>query len=271
MQTSDDEGALLTWRHTLARVHARVFQLCLVKRTYDAWRGANEEARTNEVSTREADPKDTTKPDPAPNSHPMDTDPDCSVDLVDSDCDRSSARSSVLDLLLYLQALSALLFECPLTVDKLAPAPACVSIVTATTSGPVFSDGPSRAVCAFGAQLAEAPRAMINSLFIDERRPEVAARCRDTRINLDFLRLYALDRRARDGALLVDAGKVAPPLKRFHRQHNIYLLSHLLRDKLWDRVVLPPRPDPCPQRGLASLRLPAQLRRRGDTPARWCS
>ena len=176
------------------------------------------------------------------------------------DSDSELIRSFPL-LLLSLSLLTSMgsVGGCPYAVEKLAPAPAEVLKVTVTTRGLLAPRGPVAAIV----------RRQLRGPVADttETAP-VVPKARDPRINLDFLRLYALDRRARDNLLLVDTGKVSRYVLRFHYQHNVHNLSQRLLDKLWERVTLPPRRDPCPPRGKGQLPR-AQSMRKGAVPARW--
>ena len=79
---------------------------------------------------------------------------------------------------------------------------------------------------------------------------------RDSRINPHFLRLYAYDYNARvnshtlpnsltqDDLIRIVSKK--PDLKSFHYQYNLYRVSNMSREKLWNNVVLKPRKDGVP-------------------------
>lgn len=83
---------------------------------------------------------------------------------------------------------------------------------------------------------------------------------RDHRINSQFLRLYAYDYNARTNSKtlpnslsqeeLINIILENPHLKQFHRRHNIYHISNLSREKLWNSVVLKPRQDNSPQQSV---------------------
>ncbi|KAI5968370.1 hypothetical protein CANMA_002361 [Candida margitis] len=83
---------------------------------------------------------------------------------------------------------------------------------------------------------------------------------RDHRINSQFLRLYAYDYNARMNSRslpnslsqeeLVSIIMDRPHLKPFHKKHNIYHISNLSREKLWNSVVLKPRLDKSPQQNI---------------------
>ncbi|KAI5952661.1 hypothetical protein KGF54_003528 [Candida jiufengensis] len=80
---------------------------------------------------------------------------------------------------------------------------------------------------------------------------------RDQRINSQFLRLYAYDYNSRINTRtlpnsltqedLYSMIRKNPNLKKFHQIHNIYKISNLSREKLWNSVVLKPRLDDSPQ------------------------
>lgn len=150
-------------------------------------------------------------------------------------------------LCLLLISTALLSFEFPLQIEKLQPAPAMVLMVHAT---------------------AKSSASIVKRQLREPRIPvEVTRRQRDMRINSNFLLSYAIDRLCRDKHLLVDAGKVPPYLRKFHHTHNIYRLSQVQRDKLWESVTLEARSDACPPR-LVGLR-PIQSTRRGLVPRRW--
>lgn len=86
---------------------------------------------------------------------------------------------------------------------------------------------------------------------------------RDQRINLQFLRIYAMDYNARvnshtipnvgDSSELNSMISRNPSLKGFHHAHNLVRILTMSRDKLWNSVILPPRADPSPQQELLDL------------------
>lgn len=87
--------------------------------------------------------------------------------------------------------------------------------------------------------------------------PRMAAdanKCREVRVNSDFLRRYALDCSARLHAVLPlsdDMDEVAmltrkPELKRFDARYGLARVSALSKEKLWHSVVLEPRTDARP-------------------------
>ncbi|KAI5948988.1 hypothetical protein KGF57_005051 [Candida theae] len=85
---------------------------------------------------------------------------------------------------------------------------------------------------------------------------------RDHRINAQFLRLYAYDYNARinsktlpnslsqEDLMIIILNN--PHLKSFHSRHNIYHISNLSRQKLWNSVVLKPRHDKSPEESVDS-------------------
>lgn len=89
---------------------------------------------------------------------------------------------------------------------------------------------------------------------------KLSFRNRDHRINSQFLRLYAYDYNARiysrtlpnslSQEELISIILDNPHLKSFHKKHNIYHISNLSREKLWNSVVLKPRLDKSPQQSI---------------------
>lgn len=81
-------------------------------------------------------------------------------------------------------------------------------------------------------------------------------RGRDSRMNSSFLRLYAIDYGARWSHILPNSYTSREltyvinrthASKKFHRRYNIISISNMSRDKLWDKVILPPRSDCAPR------------------------
>lgn len=81
-------------------------------------------------------------------------------------------------------------------------------------------------------------------------------KCREHRVNSLFLRLYAFDCDARDAQLfpssysteeLSNVVNKTRGARQFHRRYNLFKISELSRDKLWNSVVLPPRDDAVPR------------------------
>lgn len=181
------------------------------------------------------------------------------ADYKDSDGELIHSVPSLL-LSLTLATSTASLNGYFYVVEKLAPAPATVLKITVTSRGLLGRDGPVADI------VRRQLRVPVAELSLEPA--PVVAKARDPRINPDFLRQYALDRRARDNLLLMDVGKVPRYLRRFHYRYNVYRVSQLLTDKLWERVTLPPRGDPCPPRGVGQLPR-TQSMRKGAVPPRW--
>ncbi|ODV81041.1 uncharacterized protein CANTADRAFT_20587 [Suhomyces tanzawaensis NRRL Y-17324] len=121
---------------------------------------------------------------------------------------------------------------------------------------------------------------------------------RDQRINSAFLRLYAADFHARtvtrtlpntsydasnqDHTELASMVESNPLLKNFHYHHNIYRVSSMSRDKLWNSIILPPRADDSPQHCIdystyiyigddSSHNVSSVIRPSGKNYMPWCS
>lgn len=85
-----------------------------------------------------------------------------------------------------------------------------------------------------------------------------APKCREVRVNSDFLRQYALDYCARIGGVLPmsdDIDEIArlrqkPALKQFDAHHGLLRISALSKEKLWHSVVLEAREDARPHKAI---------------------
>lgn len=83
-------------------------------------------------------------------------------------------------------------------------------------------------------------------------------KCRETRVNSDFLRRYALDYSARVRKILpmsTDDKEIVcigqnPSLQEFDSQHGLLRISTMSREKLWNSVVLAPRLDARPRESI---------------------
>lgn len=92
---------------------------------------------------------------------------------------------------------------------------------------------------------------------VDVDAPD-APKCREVRVNSDFLRQYALDYRARVEGVLpmsddiheVERLAQIPALKKFDAQYGLARVSALSKEKLWHSVVLEAREDARPHKSI---------------------
>lgn len=91
--------------------------------------------------------------------------------------------------------------------------------------------------------------------FYFEKPPTKVSRFRDQRVNAAFLRMYALDFLARISGLLPNVhsqeellnmiGK-RPWLARFHEKYDLFRISEVSQEKLWQNIILHPREEELP-------------------------
>lgn len=120
-------------------------------------------------------------------------------------------------------------------------------------SGAAPSSPPSDAVASSGAAATDGANCM-------PRMAADAPKCREVRVNSDFLRQYALDYSARLGAVLPVSDDVdeitrltqTPALKQFDAKYGLVHISSLSKEKLWHSVVLEPREDARPNKSIVT-------------------